>query len=391
MLTLKEVLKGTSPTDLHDSHALPYSDANLHLEVMPSATTAQGAILRGTAKQHGVQLHVQRDQHGARLRTAGTWYFIAMAEKDALHIATGDGADSVEILSEHDGLVVIETGAGNDIIQGHSPGPGNVVVNAGTGDDHVELRGGGQATVYGGAGDDVLITDMQHATIFTGTGSDTVKALGTAVIDATIGSNHVECIPDRDHVYSNPQTRITSIAPSTGPSSPVRAHPGYQSILVSGDASYRELVAFNLALLVATATGRAMLESLDASNARITIENIPELDNGYFRGEPSQGDPAIRHSQHGDKVLEGRIGFNPLARKTDTPAVVILYHELCHAWNSVNGTVLPDHENQVTGLPTPDSFDFDGDPSTPANNTNPDPFNENALRRELGLPRRNVY
>lgn len=70
---------------------------------------------------------------------------------------------------------------------------------------------------------------------------------------------------------------------------------------------------------------------------------------------------------------------------------MILFHELCHAWNHVNGTVLPEHENQVTGLPTAHSFDFDGDPDTPPSNTSPDPFSENALRHELGLPRRNTY
>lgn len=387
----KQVLKGTSPNTLHEIHALPHHDANLLLEVVPASATAKGTILRGTAKQAGVKMRVRRGLDGMHLATAGAWYYVEMDKHDALHIITGDGDDNVVILSEHDGLVVIETGAGNDTIQGHSAQPGNMVVNAGAGDDHVDLTGVGQATLYGGAGNDVLIADMQHATIFTGTGNDTIKALGTSVIDATIGSNHVECAPDRDHVYSNRQTRIKSNSPNAGPSSPVHAHPGYQSILMIGDDSYRELVAFNLALLVATTTGRTMLESLDASNARITIENIPELDNGNFRGEPSQGNPHIRNAQRGDKVLEGRIGFNPLAQKTDTPAVVILYHELCHAWNSVNGTVLPEHENQVTGLPTPDSFDFDGDPNTPPTNTNPDPFNENALRRELGLPRRNVY
>ncbi|QXH50117.1 type III secretion system effector protein [Pseudomonas fakonensis] len=259
------------------------------------------------------------------------------------------------------------------------------------GDDQVELSGEGFATVYAGDGNDQITTAMRRATVFAGLGDDHVRCHGETVVDASGGVNRVERTPYRDHVYANDQTQLIDNnfdrveASGTGP------HPGIRSITIKGTPEYRDLVINNLALLLATSTGRAMFQSLDASNAQIVIEDIPELDNGHFDFDHSQGNPRIRGSQPGDRVLAGKIGFNPLAQRPNTPAVIILYHELCHAWNHINGTVMPDHENQVTGLWTANTFDFDGDPHTPANHTNPDPFNENALRRELGLPRRNVY
>jgi len=46
-------------------------------------------------------------------------------------------------------------------------------------------------------------------------------------------------------------------------------------------------------------------------------------------------------------------------------------------------------ELQALGLPTSAApFDFDHDPDTAPTTTNPEPFSENGLRRELGLPLR---
>lgn len=86
-----------------------------------------------------------------------------------------------------------------------------------------------------------------------------------------------------------------------------------------------------------------------------------------------------------------------------------LYHELCHAYNFVTGSVFggmsPDGhggtksapmvnnlELQVVGLPCNiEPFDFDDDPATPARVTNPTPYTENALLGELGLQLRKTY
>jgi len=86
-----------------------------------------------------------------------------------------------------------------------------------------------------------------------------------------------------------------------------------------------------------------------------------------------------------------------------------LYHELCHAYNYVTGTVfsgttpeqlypgMPAHQTaneelQAIGLPADfPPFDFDKDPLTPPTNTNPPPYTENGILQELGLPLRKRY
>ena len=101
------------------------------------------------------------------------------------------------------------------------------------------------------------------------------------------------------------------------------------------------------------------------------------------------------------------IGYNPSFHMDAFPApTVVLYHEMSHAYNGVNGTFqpgtyvgegpdsgrVPNAERQAVGLETSAApFDFDGDPSTPATTTNPDHLTENGFREELGLPDRPSY
>ena len=86
--------------------------------------------------------------------------------------------------------------------------------------------------------------------------------------------------------------------------------------------------------------------------------------------------------------------------------VVVLYHEMSHAYNGVTGTFqpgtyrgtgpdngeVPNAERQAVGLETSaPAYDFDGDPTTPKTTANPDHLTENGIRGELGLPDRPSY
>jgi len=101
------------------------------------------------------------------------------------------------------------------------------------------------------------------------------------------------------------------------------------------------------------------------------------------------------------------IRYNPSFHMDAFPApVVVLYHEMSHAYNFANGTLQPGNyngpdmadrgisnsERQAVGLETTaPAFDFDGDPATPPTTANPDHLTENGLREELGLPDRPSY
>ena len=157
-----------------------------------------------------------------------------------------------------------------------------------------------------------------------------------------------------------------------------------------------------------------MFEALYAAELRsgtpINIYELQDEINGMF--EPSnppippsttQGDMA------GTPVYGGAVYYNPLYIGNRISNVPSLYHELCHAYNTVTGSRLPGFsedgedgnkprlmianiELQAVGLPTQAMpFDFDHDPSTPPTNTNPAEFTENGIREELGMPPRKQY
>lgn len=163
------------------------------------------------------------------------------------------------------------------------------------------------------------------------------------------------------------------------------------AINIEGDDQYRGRVQALLQQLWASPTASVLLHSLQVSGGTITIKNTDTLDNATYHPD-LQGDPHIRNGKPGEKIKHGTIEFNPDMQRPDSVPIVVLYHELCHAWNHAYGTVLTDHERQVVGLDTGEAaFDFDDDPRTPPTETNPAPFNENALRAELGLPARLSY
>lgn len=161
---------------------------------------------------------------------------------------------------------------------------------------------------------------------------------------------------------------------------------------VQGDAHYIEKVNRQLNMLRASPAASVLLHDLVANDARVVISSIEALDNAYADYDPGQGDPAIRDGKRGARALNCRIGYNPLAQRPGTPSLVMLYHELCHVWNFVTGSVTQDQERQAVGLDAgAQGFDYDDDPATPPDTSNPFPFNENALRLELGLPARQTY
>ncbi|QVM89991.1 hypothetical protein JYG34_18505 [Pseudomonas entomophila] len=382
---------GTAADAIHTTRAIPYEDAILSVETLPSPPIAASPCILITLKASSVKLSIHRGEDGVSLSMPAAYYFITLHKREDVQVRTGDGDDTLELSAENDSVIAIQTGAGNDVIHGHTGTNGNIVVDAGAGNDYMEVSGSGIATLYGGSGNDVMQANTSQASLFAGEGDDILESHGASIISAPSGRNRITCKMGGDQVYSNADSQIIAI--SGGVALPTAgAHAGYQAISIDGDITYHNRVSDLLALLATTKAGNSLLTSLDASGAQITIREIGSLDNAYYEPDDIHLDPSVRGiDQAGNRQLAGSIGFNPLTQKPNTPAAVILFHELCHAWNYANGTVLPDHENQVTGLPTADSFDFDGDPNTPPTNTNPDPFNENALRHELGLPRRNTY
>lgn len=385
-----------TPAGLVEQHVLPYQD---HAFII----AREARIVRVQALQPSVTLSVEAHASGVMLRSSGVRYDLSLRGDDVLHVRTGSGDDRVHVATAVANQVVLETGDGDDIIQVeglHAAGNaavGRVVVDAGPGNDLIETIRLLQAEIDAGAGNDTVHSGATHAFIYAGEGEDTVKVLeGRAVIEALDGHNRITTGMLDDRLYGDAR----AITPEGGFTAPVLYDLAQTTLpadylktfLVQGDAHYIEKVNRQLNMLRASPAASVLLHDLVANDARVVISSIEALDNAYADYDPGQGDPAIRDGKRGARALNCRIGYNPLAQRPGTPSLVMLYHELCHVWNFVTGSVTQDPERQAVGLDArAQGFDYDDDPATPPDTSNPFPFNENALRFELGLPARQTY
>jgi hypothetical protein len=260
----------------------------------------------------------------------------------------------------------LEGGRGSDGIQGNN---GRDTVYGGRGDDR--LSGGrgqdflqgerGSDILRGGRGSDILSGFRGNDVLNGGAGADTL--IGRSGEDLLLGGAGEDRTHERD-------TRIPD------------------NIEIRGPILHRERVLADLEVLASTPSGRALLDDLAARGQRIVIE--PGQNSAQAIGDdrfPSRG------------VVGTRIGYNPTdaVHANDDigriPPVVVLYHELVHAYDFAAGITrdeqrtdgVPNAENLAVGLP----IDHDGDPSTPR--TQPSPYYENLFREELGIPRRPRY
>lgn len=326
-------------------------------------------------------------------------------------IVTGAGQDRVEGGLGDDTIV---TGDGRDYAFG---GKGNDRITAGTGDDAVYggdgddrvlggdgrdfISGGkGSDTIDGGRGDDILAGGQDRDIVRSGEGDDRVYV--------GAGADNVDNRSGNDVVYGPREGHAVSAAPGASnrrEEVPANAALG-ASIVIDGDAEFKERVEADLEVLRSSPAGQQMLAELDQAAARgqqVTIRELENVRNGS--AGPAGPDSFIKPdgtAGAGDDVV---IRYNP-SHQTDKPPAVVLYHEMSHAYNLANGTAQdgyynhPGHpddgirnaERQAVGLDNDGiAYDFDHNPATPADTANPPALSENGLRSEMGLPDRLTY
>lgn len=287
--------------------------------------------------------------------------------------------------------LIIDTGPGDDLIK---VGAGNFYIDSGAGNDTVLTRGQGMHTIYAGDGDDTCFGGEQLTFMAGGEGDDRLVAgAGLSIISPGPGEDSIFPGSGSNVVYSSDEDDLILRDKGT-----LRLHQindkraGNQALHIEGNDDFVKRVEADLDLLRTSPTARSLLKALDeAANTHGTQVTIVFTDalNGYFSRPPL---PVI-DGQRAPAGEAGELLYNPAWHTPGSFPIVVLYHELCHAYNFATGSMFSfDHERQVVGLPTEHPpFDFDDDPQTPPLNTNPDPFNENSLRSELGLPPRLHY
>ncbi|QWF15371.1 M91 family zinc metallopeptidase [Lysobacter capsici] len=317
-------------------------------------------------------------------------------------IRSGDGRDDVFGNTGND---TIDAGRGNDVVYG---GDGNDRLLGGDGRDYIE-GGKGNDRIDGGRGDDVLSGGLGDDNLVGGRGNDRVYT--------GAGADRVDNRSGNDAIYG--QSGSDNITVARGASNRVvevdmTAAIG-ASVTVNGSAGFTQRTEADIEMLRSSPNGRQMLGELDRAADPVTgtgkSTTITELQNEYNGSAGPVTPPTYLRPGPGGATVAGggentTVSYNPSNHSEQFPAPpVVLFHELSHAYNGVNGTAQrgtyagagPDNginndEMQAVGLNNGGAaFDFDRDPATPATTANPKALSENGLREEMGLPQRPNY
>ncbi len=391
----------------------------------------------------------QRDDGTLDVSINGRSFAVSTAEGQELTIRTGGGDDVIEVAANVTVNIVADTGDGADRID--IAGGGENRVDAGAGNDHVILSGSGRNDVFGGSGDDVVQggggVDVIHGGdgndsidggagrnfLEGGAGDDTIRSRGTGdMVSGGTGDDVIHAAPGASAVYAGAGRDtiegagdgttvyaaigdLVNAATGTRPTVVnVEIDPqAGASLRIEGSDAFVQRVQAEIDFLRSSPNGQRMLAEFDATAAgtgnTVTIKELSNEHNGYAMpaGDGvTWPDVQITNGVAGPGV-QTEIRYNPSFHMDAFPApVVVLYHEMSHAYNFVNGTLQPGNyngpdaadrgisnsERQAVGLETTaPAYDFDGDPATPPTTANPDHLTENGLRGELGLPDRPSY
>ena len=330
------------------------------------------------------------------------------------NISTGSGNNIIEgndgddIIKVGDGKNYIFGGNGNDYIQG---GNKEDIISGGQGNDVIYGMGGndtlfgneGKDYIYGGSGDDIIDG-----------GSDSDILVGGSGNDEFIKDNYKNVIIDDKLSLKNMNLKDKTYL--TGNNNLGK------NIQIKGDPDFVARVEADLEVLRAVPSGIHLLRELDKTGKVIKIETT-ELQNG---GADTNDNPfaIIKPGGLPNDGVGSKISYNPTLQSDDgtsedsVPPVVVLFHELVHAYNNATGTKLRDifapvtdqkgnvyyeeaSELQAVGLDIKSAIDKNKNllnfssikyPGLQHNSlNNPYNINENGFRRDINLAERTSY
>ncbi len=344
---------------------------------------------------------------------------------DYIRLGTGHivafGGDGDDVMIAGSGNAVMSGGKGNDKLYANyfsqKTDLRQVYLNGDQGDD--ELYGGtGTIILNGGLGNDKLV-GFRNTTFYTGAGQDSVNSYDT-----------------QDRIYAK-KTDTVHAPKQVKPTLVEYSDVGRKGFKIEGPAEFTEFTENYLEQLRGSPAGLQMLQEMDrlaelnggpviirpseivAGNS-YTFSNafrdsIPDSEYENFKYRPELG--FIKDGIPGSYATHPKIGFLPgyFEKAFALSPLIALYHEMSHARDGASGQFTPGHtlifnkdgspvmlngqqlrvennEYQAIGLPTTSApHDHDNNPLTPPIRTNPWPFNENALRAEMGIPLRDRY
>lgn len=401
--------------------------------------SADQVVLTTGSKNDDVQVS-QRDDGTLEVGVNGENYEVRLGENQELTIRSGAGDDTINVAPNVKVNIVVDAGAGDDTI---TTGAGDDRIDGGLGNDEIR-SGAGRDDVFGNSGDDRIDAGDGDDVVYGGDGADQLAGgngvdfleggqgndsldggagkdmlsggqgddllrggEGDDAVYTGAGRDSVDNQSGNDRVYA--QTASDLINAATGARNTVVnvEISASKGVTIEGSDAFRQRVGAEIDFLRSSPDGQQMLAEFDRAAARgntVTIKELANEHNGYAQTFSNDADIVNGRPGAGGDV---QISYNPSFHMAQFPApVVVLYHEMSHAYNGVTGTFqqgtyrgtgpdngqVPNAERQAVGLETSaPAYDFDGDPSTPKTTTNPDHLTENGLRGELGLPDRPSY
>jgi Ca2+-binding RTX toxin-like protein len=438
----REITYDSDNNPTSDQLVLETGSKNDNVQVTKNANGSIGFNVNG--EQNNLQV---APGQGVTIRTNGGDDTIFVDESVTVNVtmAGGEGADT---LTGGAGADIIEGGNGNDIIRG---GGGNDYVYGGTGDDTIN-GGNGNDVAYGGEGNDTIRGNAGTDYLEGGRGNDKLSGgIGNDILSGGLGDDAIESGAGNDTVYGGQgrdfvtnmggsdrafvQSNTDSVTNRTGATTQVvnvdlNGSPGSRGLRIEGTPEFVERIEADIEMMRSSPTARNMLQRLDDAYVRslpagattggntVTIKELQNEQNGFaiptLKPGGSFNDRFLNANGTAGKGTNADIRLNTSFVIPEFPApVVVLYHEMAHAYNDTSGTMqagkyqqingndpandrkdvgINNAERQAVGLPNDGvPFDWDNNSATPKTRDMPIEITENGLRRELGLPDRPSY
>ncbi|WP_438869563.1 M91 family zinc metallopeptidase [Pseudomonas sp. L1(2025)] len=397
-------------------HALPIDANDTRQALFISSSGGDNTINIDPRAQIVVNISTGK---GKDCITAGGGHTLidAGAGKDYIQLGSGtgiaNGGDDDDILVAGEGHAIMSGDNGNDKLYATQTASTKrqIYLNGDNGDDEL-YAGAGINVLNGGLGNDTLVGHRQ-TTFYTGAGKNTVYSYS-----------------EQDKIHAQDTDTVHNIG--NAPIEHVKhVDSGKHAFKIEGSPAFISKVENYLEQLRGSPSGQKLLQELDRlaikNGGRTTIKESSYDGLSYYQFKNSHTDkvPEEEHHKHnspefgyitngkaGSVATHAEIGVDAAYFSLDInePPLLQLYHQMVHAFNGGHGTVLPGSqpvigadgkpveedgepktnlnvEYQAIGIPTDGTlYDFDNNPMTPPTATNPSPYTENDMRREMGVP-----
>lgn len=279
---------------------------------------------------------------------------------DGLSSLYGEGGD--DVINGGSGRDYIEGGKGNDRIFGRG---GNDVIYAGKGHDYVEggeggdfiNAGGGNDEVHGGEGHDTIFGLSGNDKLYGEGGEDTIASgKGRDMID---GGEGYDTIRTTSGLYGNDTVRNAQPNEDIKTLNPV--HVPLNFIVADTDGAFRANMRDNLEAFTAIEPGQAMLKGMGKALHPVFLTSTDDA-NGYCAQLMPTGNGIIRQKDDGElsfwrnvgsgsivKINPEFIDFGSVEAWSEQNTMLVLAHELSHAYNNATGTMDDSVYKEFTG------------------------------------------